>query len=192
MQKKKHWKKYKKRKIKFLAKIFLKEKSSGFKSFLGSSLPKDTWLYQEETLIKTSCSLRDIWKQVIFTCIRIMEEQHQLSLKIIGKISLFLWTLWKNLPYLLCVVQKHGRQKLSPEHGGYIRSKFLNQHQLGSSFPLVPLWSEEKETLFILTECRWGWPYCIRLIINLLRDILTIVESMRSKLKRNKSKIKKF
>jgi hypothetical protein len=43
-----------------LAKILFKENNSGFKSFIGSSAQKDTWLFREEILIKIKVWSKDI------------------------------------------------------------------------------------------------------------------------------------
>ena len=171
------------------AKIFLKEKSSGLKSSLGSSAQKVTLSYLEEIPIKINSSSKGTWRQEIFTCIQITEEPPQQLSKATEKISQSLSILWRRLPYSLFVDPKLGRQKLSLAHGGFTLNRFQSLRQLVSFCQLVLSWFEAREISFIQTECKWEWHYCIKSIMNLHKDISMIVEFMR---KKTKSKMLKF
>lgn len=184
-------KKSKKRKMKFLAKTCLKGRYFGSKSLTGSSVQKDIWSFQEEIHTRTNSSSKGIWKQEICTCIQTTEEPPQPSSKVIEKISLYLWTLWNKPPYLQCVDQRPGKQRLFLGLGGFILSRYLNQLQQENFFQQVHSWFEVKETLFTPTEWKWEWLCYIKLTTSLHNDTWMIEEFTSSKSRRNNKKIKK-
>lgn len=177
--------------MKFLAKTCLKERYFGSKSLTGSSVQKGIWSFQEEIHTRMSLSSKDIWKQEISTCIQTTEEPPQLLSKVIEKISLCLWTLWNKQPYLQCVDQKPGKQRLFPALGGFTLSRYPNQLQQESFFLQVHSWFEVKETSFTPTEWKWEWLFCIKLTMSLHKGIWMIEEFTSNKSRRNNKKTKK-
>lgn len=86
--------------------------------------------------------------------------------------------------FLLFVDLKPGIQRFYLELGGFIMIKYRNRPQLENFYRLDRLWLEEKGILFNQIECKWGLPFCLRLINNQLKDIKMIARFISKKMKK--------